>query len=42
MTVPIQSALKVLISNGTYMKILEKWGIQAGAITNPEINGAKS
>jgi polar amino acid transport system substrate-binding protein len=42
MTVPIQAALKVLISNGTYMKILEKWGVQAGAITNPEINGAKS
>jgi polar amino acid transport system substrate-binding protein len=42
MTKPVQAALKLLIANGTYMKILEKWGVQAGAITNPEINGAKS
>jgi polar amino acid transport system substrate-binding protein len=42
MAKPVQAALKVLIANGTYMKILEKWGVQAGAITNPEINGAKS
>ena len=42
MAAPIQAALKVLIANGTYMKILTKWGIQAGAITNPEINAAKS
>ena len=39
---PIQAALKELIANGTYMKILEKWGVQSGAITTPEINGAKS
>ena len=42
MAKPVQAALKILIANGTYMKILEKWGVQAGAITNPEINGAKS
>ncbi len=42
MAAPIQAAMKVLIANGTYMKILTKWGIQAGAITNPEINAAKS
>jgi hypothetical protein len=24
------------------MKILDKWGIQRGAITNPQINGATS
>jgi len=41
MAKPVQAALKILIANGTYMKILEKWGVQAGAITNPEINGAK-
>jgi hypothetical protein len=28
--------------NGTYMKILDKWGIQSGAISNPKINGAAS
>jgi polar amino acid transport system substrate-binding protein len=42
MTTPILAALKVLIANGTYMKILEKWGVQAGALTTPGINGAKS
>jgi polar amino acid transport system substrate-binding protein len=40
MTTPILAALKELIANGTYLKILEKWGIQAGAISNPKINGA--
>jgi polar amino acid transport system substrate-binding protein len=38
----VLAALKDLVSNGTYMKILQKWGIQAGAITNPVINGAQS
>jgi polar amino acid transport system substrate-binding protein len=42
MAKPILDALKVLISNGTYKSILTKWGIQAGAITNPVINGAIS
>jgi polar amino acid transport system substrate-binding protein len=42
MTTPILEALKALISNGKYLKILEKWGIQSGAITTPEINGAIS
>jgi polar amino acid transport system substrate-binding protein len=40
MTTPVEAALKILIANGTYMKILEKWGVQAGAITEPKINGA--
>lgn len=39
---PILSALKVLMSNGQYKAILTKWGIQDGAITNPQINGATS
>jgi hypothetical protein len=30
------------MANGTYMKILAKWGLQPGAITNPTINGATS
>jgi polar amino acid transport system substrate-binding protein len=42
MTKPILRALKVLMANGTYKKILTTWGIQAGAITNPTINGAIS
>ena len=40
MTTPILAALKVLIENGKYMQILTKWGIQAGAISTPTINGA--
>ena len=32
--------VKALMANGTYKSILAKWGIQAGAITNPKINGA--
>ena len=39
---PILDALQQLISNGIYVKILTKWGVQAGAITNPVINGAVS
>jgi len=42
MTKPILDALKELISNGTYMTILQKYGVQAGAIKNPTINGAIS
>jgi polar amino acid transport system substrate-binding protein len=42
MAKPILAALKLLMSNGTYKTILTKWGIQAGAITNPKINGAIS
>ena len=42
MTEPVLAALKQLISNGTYTKILEKWGIQSGAISSPGINGAIS
>ena len=33
-------AVKALIADGTYMKVLDKWGVSAGAITNPVINGA--
>jgi polar amino acid transport system substrate-binding protein len=42
MAKPVLAAVKALMANGTYMKILTKWGIQAGAITNPSINGATS
>ena len=42
MTAPMLAALKELMANGTYTRILTKWGVQAGAISNPTINGAKS
>jgi polar amino acid transport system substrate-binding protein len=42
MTTPVLAALKELIANGTYKAILTRWGIQAGAITEPKINGAIS
>ena len=31
------AAIQVLMKDGIYMKILDKWGVQAGAITNPGI-----
>ncbi len=40
MTAPIQAALKQLIADGTYTKIITKWGLQSGAISSPSINGA--
>jgi polar amino acid transport system substrate-binding protein len=42
MAKPLLDAMKELIADGTYAKILKKWGTQAGAITNPVINGAIS
>ena len=42
MAKPVLAALKHLMANGTYMKILDKWGVQGGAISNPAINGAAS
>lgn len=42
MAKPVLAALKHLMADGTYMKILTKWGVQAGAINNPVINGATS
>lgn len=38
----VLAALKVLIANGEYSKILAKWGLSDGAITEPVINGALS
>jgi polar amino acid transport system substrate-binding protein len=40
LTAPVLAGLKALIANGTYAQILTKWGVQAGAITTPKINGA--
>ena len=39
---PMLEALKELMSSGKYKEILEKWGIQEGAISDPKINGATS
>jgi polar amino acid transport system substrate-binding protein len=39
---PILAALKYLMKHGYYKKILTKWGVQGGAISNPKINGATS
>ena len=39
---PILAAVKHLMSEGTYTKILGKWGVQGGAISNPAVNAAIS
>jgi polar amino acid transport system substrate-binding protein len=38
----MQKALQSLIADGTYDQICKKWGLQAGEIKTPEINGATS
>ncbi|MEO6826692.1 MAG: ABC transporter substrate-binding protein [Microbacteriaceae bacterium] len=35
---PIQKAMQALIDDGTYGKILKKWGVEAGAVEKVEIN----
>jgi len=42
MKAPVLAALGELITNGTYTRIMEKWGLQSGAITTPTVNGAIS
>jgi polar amino acid transport system substrate-binding protein len=42
LTQPVLAGIKALIADGTYKKILDYWGLQAGAIDNPTINGAVS
>jgi polar amino acid transport system substrate-binding protein len=42
LTRPVDGAVGQLMHDGIYQKILKKWGIQAGAISRPEINGATS
>ncbi len=37
---PLLGALKGLIADGQYAKILAKWGVSSGAVANPMINGA--
>ena len=38
----VLAGIKALMADGAYKAILDKWGIQAGAISNPVINGAIS
>jgi polar amino acid transport system substrate-binding protein len=38
----VQGAIKSLMADGTYKSILEKWGVQAGAIDTSVVNGATS
>jgi len=38
LTQPVFDAVKTLIDNGTYGKILDYWGLQAGAIDTPTID----
>ncbi len=38
----VVAALKVLIANGDYAKVLAKWSLTEGAITTPTLNGAVS
>lgn len=42
MAKPMLAAVKYLMKQGAYMKVLKKWGVQRGAISNPKINGAIS
>ena len=42
LTKPVDGAVAQLMKDGIYLKILKKWGIQAGAIKQPKINGATS
>jgi polar amino acid transport system substrate-binding protein len=34
----LQGAVAALVADGTYKQILTKWGVDAGAITNPAVN----
>ncbi|SHM38521.1 ABC transporter substrate-binding protein [Cryptosporangium aurantiacum] len=34
----VADAVKALIADGSYKTILEKWGVEAGAITDPAVN----
>jgi polar amino acid transport system substrate-binding protein len=42
MAKPILAAVKYLMKQGTYQKILKHWGVQKGALSKPKINGAIS
>ncbi|MDI3417116.1 ABC transporter substrate-binding protein [Streptomyces luteolus] len=37
----IKAALDAIIKNGEYEKIISKWGVEAGAVTEAKVNGGK-
>lgn len=39
---PLLAAVKAIMADGQYKKILDKWGVEQGAISHPTINGATS
>jgi polar amino acid transport system substrate-binding protein len=39
---PVLAAVKHLMADGTYTKLLGKWGVRGGAISHPAINAAVS
>ena len=42
MTQAVQASLQSLMDDGTYLAILEQWGVEAGAVETAEINGGTS
>jgi polar amino acid transport system substrate-binding protein len=42
MTKAVLAAMKAVIADGTYTKIMKKWGLEDGAINNPAVNAAVS
>ena len=38
MAVPLQAAVQHLMDDGTYTKIVRKWGLEAGAISKAPLN----
>lgn len=42
LTPAVQAAVQSLIDDGTYKQILQKWGVEAGAIDKAQVNGATS
>jgi polar amino acid transport system substrate-binding protein len=38
MAKPLQAAIQHLIDDGTYQKIVRKWGLEAGAIKTAPLN----
>jgi polar amino acid transport system substrate-binding protein len=42
MAKPVLAAVQKLMTDGAYMAIISHWGIEAGGITDPVINGAVS
>ncbi|WP_329589359.1 ABC transporter substrate-binding protein [Streptomyces sp. NBC_01005] len=39
LTKAVQAALNAIIKNGEYDKIISKWGVEAGAVTEAKLNG---